>query len=378
MGILGLHPGGGGKELGRTMPGNLITIKVSDPQQASRLIWENLPPRGRGLLNEREACSREYQALDRRRFRIEPDSFRSEFSFASFGGMRVSRVADRCATQVTARAPGPDAYCVSLMERGASQMLRPGLDEPVVGNVETGLIFGGQLGLRFSGTDDNVRLILWVSGRLLREKLEVLLNGQEVKSLAFRTDFNQTHGPGATIRRMLDFLFIELVRSDSLLTNEIATRSFEDNLALYLLLGLRHSHTERLQRQSVTSAPGNVRRAEEFMHANAGAPLTIAEIAQAAQCSVRALQLAFHRFRGTTPMAALRRIRLEEARAEMLRAGRVESLARIAAGHGFSNPSRFAQLFRRTYGAYPSEALRTRVESVGGNHNDKATISKRD
>jgi transcriptional regulator GlxA family with amidase domain len=95
------------------------------------------------------------------------------------------------------------------------------------------------------------------------------------------------------------------------------------------------------------------------MRANAGMPLTIAEIAQAAQCSVRALQAAFQRFRGTTPMAALRRLRLEAAQTELLCAGSTESIARIAAGHGFSTPSRFAQLFRRTYGIYPSEALHT-------------------
>src|SRR6516225_8020521 len=107
---------------------------------------------------------------------------------------------------------------------------------------------------------------------------------------------------------MLNFLFAELERSDSLLTNPIATRSFQDNLTLYLLLGLRHSHTERLQQQRAGAAPGNVKRAEEFMRVNTGAPLTIVEIAQAAGCSVRALQLAFQRFRGTTPMAILRRI----------------------------------------------------------------------
>jgi transcriptional regulator GlxA family with amidase domain len=96
------------------------------------------------------------------------------------------------------------------------------------------------------------------------------------------------------------------------------------------------------------------------MRANTGATLTIVEIAEAAGCSVRALQMGFQRFRGTTPMAAWRRIRLEEACAEMLRAGRTESIARIAASYGFSTPSRFAQLFRRTYGVYPSEALRMR------------------
>jgi AraC-like DNA-binding protein len=45
----------------------------------------------------------------------------------------------------------------------------------------------------------------------------------------------------------------------------------------------------------------------------------------------------------------------------MMRGERAQSLARIAAEHGFSNPSRFAQLFRRTYGSYPSETLRART-----------------
>jgi transcriptional regulator GlxA family with amidase domain len=75
-------------------------------------------------------------------------------------------------------------------------------------------------------------------------------------------------------------------------------------------------------------------------------------------------------------MAALRRIRLEEARAEMLRNGRVESIARIAAGHGFSNPSRFAQLYRRTYGTYPSEFLKTGLEDRGGSENNDAATAE--
>jgi AraC-like DNA-binding protein len=60
-------------------------------------------------------------------------------------------------------------------------------------------------------------------------------------------------------------------------------------------------------------------------------------------------------------MAVLQRIRLEAARVEILRIDQAQSLTRIAAEHGFSNPSRFAQLFRRTYGAYPSEAFRART-----------------
>ena len=140
--------------------------------------------------------------------------------------------------------------------------------------------------------------------------------------------FDQTRGAGATIRRMFDFLFAELEHPDTLLTGQIAIRSLEGNLALCLLLGLPHNYTERLGRQKAAAAPGNVRRAEAFMRANAGMPLTIADIAEAAGCSVRALQIAFRRFRGTTPMRVLQQARLEQARTEISCADQRQSLAR--------------------------------------------------
>jgi transcriptional regulator GlxA family with amidase domain len=95
-------------------------------------------------------------------------------------------------------------------------------------------------------------------------------------------------------------------------------------------------------------------------------PLTIAEIAEAAGCGVRALQIAFQRFRGTTPMRVLQQARLEQARTEILCADQRQSLARISAEYGFSSPTRFAQTFRRKYGIYPSEMLRERRLDVAG------------
>ena len=63
-------------------------------------------------------------------------------------------------------------------------------------------------------------------------------------------------------------------------------------------------------------------------------------------------------------MRVLQQARLEQARSEMLRAGQTESLARIAAEHGFSSPTRLAQSFRRKYGVYSSEMLRDRYDTL--------------
>jgi AraC-like DNA-binding protein len=340
------------------MPGRFTDLDVRDPHLIGQAVWDSLPPSEKTSITD--ASAMEWVPLDRKRFRIEPESYRTEYSYAKLGGMFAVRVIDTCATEFRIKSQVRDALWIIMFERGAGRVILPGSDEPVIGNAATGLIRDNEPGIRSAQSDGSSRLGLWVPVDLLHRTLEALLDGPRIEFIRFLNEFDQTRGTGATIGRLTRSLFAELEHSDSLLTNDIAIRSFEEHLALSLLLGLPHSHSERLLRQRAAAAPANVKRAEEFMRANSSSPLSIEAIADAAGCSVRALQLAFRRFRGTTPIAALQRMRLDEARTALMRSDRVHSLARIAAEHGFSNPSRFAQLFRRIYGAYPSEALRAR------------------
>jgi transcriptional regulator GlxA family with amidase domain len=101
-----------------------------------------------------------------------------------------------------------------------------------------------------------------------------------------------------------------------------------------------------------------VRQVEAFFRARAKQAVTLSEAAACAGCSVRALQLAFRRCCGSTPMAALRRIRLEAAREALAGASRAASVRAIAAEHGFTNPGRFARLFKEAFGQSPAELRR--------------------
>jgi AraC-like DNA-binding protein len=347
------------------MLGYFTKIEVGDPHLIPQSVWDNLPPRQKLVLTEDMFSSQRWEPLDQRRFRIEPESYRTEFSFANIGTLGLSRITNSQATRMTIGPPGVNLFVISMIDQGASHLVFPETHESETGNATMGYIYRGEPGFRAIASGQS-RLVLRLPTGLLHRKLEALLDGQNVDAIAFMPMFDQTRGAGATIRRWSDFLFAELEHSDTLLTNQIAIRSFEENLALCLLLGLPHNYSERLQRQKAAAAPRNVRRAEAFMQANACMPLSIAEIAQAAGCGVRALQIAFQRFRGTTPMRVLQQARLERARMEMLRPGQTQSLARIAAAHGFSSPTRFAQVFRHRYGVYPSELLRERRGILAG------------
>ena len=85
----------------------------------------------------------------------------------------------------------------------------------------------------------------------------------------------------------------------------------------------------------------------------------LADVASAAGVSARALQLAFRRFRDTTPMARLRALRLELAREELARGTRDgTTVTSVAIARGFGSPGRFAADYRARFGESPSETLR--------------------
>lgn len=106
--------------------------------------------------------------------------------------------------------------------------------------------------------------------------------------------------------------------------------------------------------------PETLRRAIAHMDAHIAEDITVADIAAAAHVTVRAVQLAFRRHLDTTPMAYLRRIRLQAAH-EQLCAASPESgqtVTSIAARWGFAHPGRFAAEYRRAYGRAPGVTLR--------------------
>ena len=83
--------------------------------------------------------------------------------------------------------------------------------------------------------------------------------------------------------------------------------------------------------------------------------------ARAAGVGPRALQLAFARHLGLSPMAYVRRVRLECAHRELQAADPTsgDTVAAIAARWGFAKPDRFAAAYRAAYGVAPIHTLRT-------------------
>lgn len=105
--------------------------------------------------------------------------------------------------------------------------------------------------------------------------------------------------------------------------------------------------------------PETVRRAVAFIETDPAREMTLAQIAAAAHVTPRALQYAFVRHLQTTPMAYLRRVRLDAAHRDLRAADPHDgdTVTTVAARWGFAHPGRFATAYREAYGRAPSRTL---------------------
>lgn len=110
-----------------------------------------------------------------------------------------------------------------------------------------------------------------------------------------------------------------------------------------------------------------VERAVAFIEERTRDDINVADIAAAAFVTIRAVQLAFRRYLGTTPLGYLRQVRLERAHGQLLSADpRRTTVTAVAADWRFTNPSRFTAYYRAVYGVPPSATLRQHPPGAEG------------
>ena len=134
----------------------------------------------------------------------------------------------------------------------------------------------------------------------------------------------------------------------------------EQSIVHQLATGFLHAFPTNWLDLRDARPPGSavVRRAIEFMHAHAGEPITMTDVAGAVFISTRGLHAAFTRELDDTPAQYLRRIRLDGARADLVVAAPEATVAAVAHRWGFAHLPRFAEGYRREFGENPSETLR--------------------
>lgn len=135
-----------------------------------------------------------------------------------------------------------------------------------------------------------------------------------------------------------------------------------ENLQTLFIMKLLESqpsnYSEQMRPQPCKIAPHHVRRAEQYIIDHADHSITLEQLVEISGVSARALFDGFRRFRGTSPMAFLKSIRLERTREDLMKAQSGDTVTTIACRWHFFQLGRFSAEYKKIFGELPSETLR--------------------
>ncbi|WP_409183728.1 helix-turn-helix transcriptional regulator [Amycolatopsis sp. VS8301801F10] len=160
------------------------------------------------------------------------------------------------------------------------------------------------------------------------------------------------------LRAATTYLRDQVLAAPDIAEHPLLASTASQHLAAAVLAAFPTTALDERAGTDLDAHPQALRRAIAYLEANPDRDLTATELAQAAGVSARAVQLAFRRHLDTTPMAYLRRVRLDHARAELRAAAPGSTtVTQVAARWGYTRPSAFTAHYRAAYGELPSQAL---------------------
>ena len=280
----------------------------------------------------------------------------SKIGDSRIGSLMLSYVMERLGMEVAFPDGHPYSFCIMSVIKGAVQYRSFRSETATTATAGHLLLAQTEPGEQALTADNSERLNLWINRPSLLRCLEAMLDRPLDIPLTFMPEQAWPRGTAASLARLVRYVADELSDPYSLFAGGVGVAGFEDLIIRTVLEGTVHSYTECLARPPSAAPPRAMRRAMDYMQANVTQPLTVEQIAQAAGCSARALAAACRAERGQTVTSVLRELRLDAARAALLAGDPALTIGAACVRFGFSNPGRFAALYRQRFGGLPIHA----------------------
>jgi AraC-like DNA-binding protein len=257
--------------------------------------------------------------------------------------------------------PTEDSYHINLTIEGRTDAARTDGARATTKARSSGIVLLPDQENTVRWSPDAEQLILKIPRRSLETHLSEQLNRPVREILDFDFGIDLTTAAGRTLLASVEFFARELDRPGGLADMPIAREQLEAFVMTQLLHTGRHQYVDELLAPAETVRRGRLSPVVDYMEQHADEPLSPQDLARVGCMSVRTLHATFQQELGESPMAYLRRIRLDHVRAELLTCDPLQTrVADVALRWGFLHLSRFAQQYRERFGELPRETLRER------------------
>ncbi|ARM92397.1 AraC family transcriptional regulator protein (plasmid) [Rhizobium sp. CIAT894] len=220
-----------------------------------------------------------------------------------------------------------------------------------------------QAGDRVVQGDEHCSDALFLDWKVVRRTLFSLLETPTLDSIDLEPVVDLATPSGRLIGNLAQTVVQGMRNGGPLLSSPLAVSTMSETLADLVIRFGHHRLSGHFEKKKVSAvAPWHVRRAIDYMHANIAEPFTMSMVADQVGISLRALQTGFKAFRGTSPGAYLRTIRLKAVHDQLRDPFNQQTLRDICTTWGFFHPGRFSAIYRSAFGESPRDT-RLRAES---------------
>jgi AraC-like DNA-binding protein len=244
------------------------------------------------------------------------------------------------------------SYSISLPLAGEQELIKD--HQRFVSNSDFGLIVSPDENQELVIGGNCRKVLIAISRQSMRSCLEALLQMRTEQPLRFEPLMDARNGAVASWWRTARYLQEEMSRCQALYGHVAFARDMESALIKGLILSQPNNYSAALQSARETKIPHYLLRAKAIIEERSAEDLHLEDIEVAAGVSRVKLFEGFKRYFDITPMAYLKRYRLEAVRRAILCEPCSRQISVIAMNWGFTHLGRFSSEYKKLFGESPS------------------------
>jgi AraC-like DNA-binding protein len=249
-----------------------------------------------------------------------------------------------------------NTYILSLPVRGAMCIVDGERREAIAPGMGVMLSPGARVAVAYP--QGLHRIVMRFSIDALMRQFALLTGRAPAAPLQFESVLRDGAAPFVALKRQLLAAMARIDAGDLGPASDLPFAEAESALLSAVIQALPHDRSAGLAVAAPAPSPRSVRRVIDYIHANAGRPVTLEDLVAISGVAGRTLFKHFQAFKGMGPMAYLRRIRMDRVREALAAAGPDETVTGIALRWNFHELGRFAGTYRRMFGEAPSATLK--------------------
>ncbi len=234
-------------------------------------------------------------------------------------------------------------------------------DDVVCSAPGVGSVVSSSKPVRSQWSADARRLMVQIDRNSLENYATDLLGHRLTQPIEFRLDLQLDRGIGMGLTSYISHVVDQLTHNDMYDQFLIVRQQVSRTIFAMLLNGHPHNYSREITAVATPGAPRDIERAYQYIMEHFDEDISIERLTQITGVSKRSLYEGFKRYKGISPMLALKNRRLEAAHEDLLQPGSSVSVTEVALKWGFSHLGNFAKDYQRRFHCYPSETRKKTI-----------------